>query len=351
MPSNRSDRLDGRLFHTKYRHCRVSRVPWIGLYSLCIGVVGALMATGRCSAQEDHPGVSDSVQQAHMVHVTPHLLVLDPQTKTANLTFSNEGSTSTEADIEFQYGFTDWPDSDLTDPVDSHYPNVRDTVIRVPGPKDRDASRWIAGVPTHLTLKPRETQRVTLRIVPPAHLPAGEYYMRLVTIVRPPQPPKRGISQDTRQVYHLPAGATTGIPELRDSVRVFYRTGPLRLGVSVHDVATGIGAHPARASLTLQDDWVRVPIQLTGNMHFEGQIKHYFRNEDTGETVVALTSKFISLQRDGVIHHWCDVPAGQPLWPGHYTLVIILDATQEEFPPSQRVPMQPVQITLPFELK
>jgi hypothetical protein len=300
----------------------------------------------------DPVAVSDSVRQAHTVHVSPHLVVLDPHSTTATLTFSNEGTTPTQADVELQYGFTDWPDTDLANPLNPHYPNPRDTVIRTPGPTDRYAGRWISGLPTHLTLQPHETQRVTLRIDPPAHLPAGEYSARVVTIVRPPLPPKRSTAQDTKQVYHLPVQASTaGLPVLRDSVRVFYRTGLLRLGVAIRHPTMGIGKLPADATLALKDDWVHLPVQLTGNMHFEGQIKHYFRNDDTGETVVALTTRLISLQRDGVIHHWCDVPANGSLPPGHYTLVVILDATQEEFPASQRIAMPPVQVSLPFELK
>ena len=298
----------------------------------------------------DQNGISDSVRQQHTVHVSPHLIVFDPHTRTASLEFSNQGATPIQADVEIQYGITDWPDNDLPDPFNPHYPNPRDTVIEHPTPKDRYAGRWISGLPTHVALQAHQTQRVTMRIDPPANLPAGEYFARVVTIVRPPMQ-KRGVSKDTKAVYQLPVKRSDGLPSLRDSVRVFYRQGTLKLGIAIDHPTTGIGQQPAGADLELKDDWVHVPFRLTGNMHFEGQIKHFFRNTDTGEQVVALTTRLISLQRDGVIHHWCDVPASQPLPQGHYQLVIILDATQEEFPTALRVPMKPVEVSLPFEIK
>ncbi|HXC25208.1 MAG TPA: hypothetical protein VNU46_04775, partial [Gemmatimonadaceae bacterium] len=68
-----------------------------------------LLAAGRVYAQDDVP---DSIRQLHMVHVSPHLIVFDPQVHTATLTFSNVGETPTEADVVIQYGFTVWQNRD-----------------------------------------------------------------------------------------------------------------------------------------------------------------------------------------------------------------------------------------------
>lgn len=301
-------------------------------------------AQGILGGQE--ADVSDSLRNIHTLHVSPHLLVFDPDTKSATLELRNAGSTPLVGDVFVEYAYTAWPDTDLADPDNPHWSNPRDTVILAPRPSDRSAAAWIPGLPLHVQLKPHETRRLPIRIVPPAGLAAGEYAARIVTRVGVSPGAKH--AQDTRQQYMLPM--KTGMPfVLRDSVRVFYRQGPLRLGLAVQGANTGIGHWPPYSSPVLRDDWVRLPVHLTGNVHFEGELRHFIR-ANQGGTEENLYTEEITITHDGVVRHWCDVPARSPLASGHYTMVWTFVATQKAFPPSQRVPMDPVRVEIPLDI-
>lgn len=313
----------------------------------CVLLFGRLAPPPCAGAQGQDLSVSDSLAQLHTLHVSPHLLVLDPRTKAATLELSNAGATPLDGDVVAEYGYTTWPDTDLTGPehaANGHWSNPHDTVIRAPQPGDRSAAAWFPGLPLHVRLRPHETRRLTVRIVPPSELPAGEYAARIVTRVQPPRP--RGATRDTRTRYALPV--TGPLVLLRDSVRVFYRQGPLRLGLNVQRPTTGIG-HKLPYEVELQDDWVRLPVHLTGNMHFEGEVKHFFRNAQ-GEVVQQLITEEITITHDGVIRHWCDVPARSRIPSGHYVMVWTFEATQREFPASRRIPMTPVTIEIPVDI-
>jgi hypothetical protein len=310
-----------------------------------------LLAAGRGHAQGSIDGSQDTIperiRQAHMVHVSPHLIVLTPTTRSAVLDFSNTGDMPVEAEVVIQLGYTRWQNSDtaLFSPTWLQE-RVRDTVIMHPGSKEHYAGQWLSGAPAHIKLQPHQTQRVTLRIEPPKDVPNGEYYARIVTLAHPPTRDKG--SQDTRAVYALPVQGE-GLPSLRDSVRVFYRQGPQSMGLRITQAETridssgsvppGYGDTPLRTLLRLH---------LTGTAHFEGYMSVFYLGNG-GDTVnlKAIQGAAITLHTDGIMRVFSGVDL---LHPGHYTLIVRFTARQDEFSPSQRLSMSPVQVSLPFDI-
>lgn len=295
--------------------------------------------------------IPDSIRQRHMVHVSPHLVVFTPSTRTATLEFSNEGSRPTEADVEVQFGYTYWQNEDTTlVPAHGVRQHGRDTVIYNPRPKDRSAVQWLSGMPTHIALGPHEKRQVTLRINPPANLPDGEYYARVVTLVGA-HAKRAAVSQDVKQAYRYPLKGWE-LPVIRDSVRVFYRQGPQTMGLKVvrakakldpsneppTDDEVDVGMHPLQ---------VMMQLQLTGTTHFEGIFRMSYVSENGDEIqLTASEGAAVSLHRDGIIR-WVAQTDHLPL--GHkYHLRLRLFATQDEFPEAQRLPMQPIDIELPI---
>ncbi|HXC25223.1 MAG TPA: hypothetical protein VNU46_04850 [Gemmatimonadaceae bacterium] len=305
----------------------------------------------QTSGTDSPTHLPEAIRQEHMVHVSPHLIVFDPTTKSATLEFSNIGSTQTDAEVAVQFGFTAWQNRDtaLFTPNWSRE-RAHDTVIVNPTAKDRYLGAWLSGVPSHILLKPHETKRITLRIAPPSDLPNGEYFARIVTIVRPVFKNRGGEPQDTRTIYRLPV-VGQGPPPIRDSVRVFYRQGPQTMGLKVIQAeaeidtsraaeAAGVGPNPLR---------ILLHVHLTGTTHFEGYIGVYYISEDGMVTqLTARDGAAFAIHTDGVMR-WSGETDG--LAPGHYVAIIQFTESQDDFPPSQRIPMDPVKVEIPFDLQ
>lgn len=329
----------------------VARRAAIGVMALLAGP-----ATRTASAQVRVPSylvakVPDSVREQRMLHVSPHLLVFDPGRRSATLEFSNHGDKTVSANIAIQLGFTYWQNAD-TALVPTPGKNLRghDTVIVHPKPSDNYAGDWITGVPEFLVLKPHETRRVTLRINPPASLPDGEYYARIITMVGS-RVKRAAVSKDTANsgalMFPIPGWE---LPILRDSVRVFYRKGPQTTGLQVVkaeakiDTAKGpiegdVGAHPLR---------MLFQVKRTGSAHVEGRIEVSYLSDNHDETFLEGTEgSTFSLQRDGVMR-WTGEADHLP--PGVYHARIRFVGNQDEFPPDQRLAVKPVEIELPFEI-
>jgi len=332
------------------RHVRFGCSAVIALTALLGG-----LAVPTASAQGHAPSylvakVPDSVRKQRTLHVSPHLLVLDPGRRSATLEFSNTGDKTLSANIAIQLGFTYWQNTDT-----SFFPtpgkNLRghDTVIVHPKPSDNYAGDWITGVPEYLVLKPHETKRVTLHINPPASLPDGEYYARIVTMVGS-RIKRAAVSKDTATAGTLMFPiAGWELPILRDSVRVFYRKGPQSTGIQIvhaevkidtsHSPIEDVGAHPLRMLLR---------VKRTGTAHFEGNIEVSYLSENHDETfLVGAEGSTISLQRDGIMR-WSGETDHLP--PGVYHARIRFVGKQDEFPPDQRLPVKPVEVEIPFEV-
>ena len=293
--------------------------------------------------------VAETIRQNHMVHVSPHLLVFDPSTKSATVEFSNIGDTPTEADVAIQLGYPYWQNEDTTLlPPRGKNERAHDTVIFNPGPAAHYAGRWLSGVPTHIVLQPHETRHLTLQIDPPSNLPPGEYYARIVTLVGAHK--KRApVSQDTKTPYMFPIQAWD-LPLIRDSVRVFYRQGIPSMGLkllkaeakldTLNDVPVeDVGRHPLR---------ILLQVHLIGTAHFEGNISMAY--VDKNGDIIPLTAKegaAFAMYRDGVMRWTAET---DHLAPGHYHVLIRFVAETGEFPVGQQLSMQPVEVELPFDI-
>lgn len=322
---------------------------------------GALQATPLATLTAQISGgidnsplqVSEEVRRTHMVHVSPHVLVFSPNSKTASIELSNEGTVPTTASVIVELGYTAWPSIDTANlyTKDAKAGRARDTVIANPGPKDRYAGAWLSGYPTTVTLKPKEKKRVTLRINPPAGLPDGEYYARLVTIVSPPSPKPSDNSKtkDVRTVYKLPVTGN-GIQNLRDSVRIFYRTGKVSMGLRLFGGKAELNPDKANAvkGSHVDDVWTMFSFENTGNAQVEGAMVVFYKSESGGEIPLTVEpGNVMSVYGKGTMRWYAQ---STPLQPGRYSIVIKFNPYQDDFPENQRIQMTPAEISIPFEV-
>jgi hypothetical protein len=329
----------------------------VGALALLLGIAPVMKAGAqikeeyddRTTADENAPhSRMDTLQQLHMIHVSPHVLAFDANTRSATIELRNRGDHEVQGDVLVLFAYPDWPRGHPADTTiitqDMASLEQRDTIIVEPKPQDHFAGHWISGLPGRVTLAPHQAQRFTVKITPPPNLPAGEYWARIVVSINP-QDQHRGKGQDTRQRYALPIKGT--LPLLRDSVMVFYRQGALKTGLTFGANSAAefdkVGYNGPDARDCPHSLWIRLPIHLTGTTHVDGTLLVTYHNLETGETIQV--NKFpLSMYRDGVTHWWthtCWVP------PGKYKVTLRFESVQKDFPANQRLPMAPVEYTIP----
>jgi hypothetical protein len=246
---------------------------------------------------------------AEAVAVSPSALYLDQRSRSGTMTLFNSGSLPEEIDIGFAYGY---PRSDslgnVTVPIDSVAP-VGDPSL-VP---------WARAFPRRLRLAPGQRQVVRIMVEPPAGLPAGEYWGRVVVTARGGQPPIEERRGDiTLQV------------ELRTVIvaAVTYRTGEVRTGIAVR-------AGQARRV----EGGVEMLIDLAreGNAAFIGRVVAQVIAPDG--KIVAEESEFVAVYRELRAKVMIPLPTPLPPGPG-YQVRFTIDTHRPDLPVEGPLPAQ-----------
>ncbi len=108
------------------------------------------------------------------IYVAPTAVFIDDRTRFTEVTIGNSGDRPEEATVELQFGF---PDADS-----AGTPYVR--FVPDAGPEFPSAAEWIRPFPQRVRLEPGTQQVVRLLARPPADLPDGEYWSRLIVTGR-----------------------------------------------------------------------------------------------------------------------------------------------------------------------
>jgi hypothetical protein len=181
---------------------------------------------------------------AQGVLVAPHGIFIDHRTRTGSFELYNPNPEPAEVAVSTLFGY----------PVTDSIGNLTLWTAASPDSTQPSAAGWIEAFPRRLLLRPFERQRVRLLARPPAGLPDGEYWTRLVVAAKGGRVPLTGLA-DT-------SGIRIGLTlEMRTVVAVFYRKGAVSTGVSLSDV---------RADVAGDSLVVRARLKRQGNAAFLG---------------------------------------------------------------------------------
>jgi hypothetical protein len=182
--------------------------------------------------------------------VSPHAVFIDSRTRTGQVYLINTGTTAEEVDVELRFGF---PETDSTGE-----PTIR--MMDQPGPEFPSAAGWIFAYPRRAVVQPGRRQVVRLLAQPPADLPPGEYWSRLIVTSRGAEVAVSGADSTVR------AGVSLIVQTISS---VSYRNG---------DVSTGVTLDDYRADV--QGDSIVAWVGLTrqGNAAYLGTIWIRLRN-------------------------------------------------------------------------
>lgn len=278
-------------------------------------------------AQEPAHLTLDSTAQVLLRHVsvlvTPRLLVLDPQHRMASLTLTNPGDSLLHASVQWEFSYPATDAQGRTALTSTLPATVATSPSLIP---------WVHGVPTEVTLRPHQTQAVTMTLQVPPSTPDGEYWAQLV-VVRPNTP--------LLLAAHTAAGVATTVHAqltLRDEVSVFYRQGAMTTGLTL-----------TQPQATVTDGVVRacVHVHRTGTAHFAGSVHVAIHDDRTGRDTLATTLPLAVYYALAPCYS-VSVPG---LAPGHYTVTLRYDTTDRpDLPSAFQLPMTPVQAAIPFEI-
>ena len=245
----------------------------------------------------------------HAVYVSPTAVFMDDRNRNAQVTLGNSGDVAEEVRIELKFGFLD------TDSAGT--PFIR--IIEDPGPEFPSATGWLGVFPQRTRLEPGEKRVVRLFARPPADLPDGEYWSRLiVTSRRAPSPVTPG---DTL--------ARAGVSlEIRLVTSVTFRKGQVSTALTLRNLTATAGGD----SLVL-----RLGMDRGGNAAYLGTM-HVELADPRGAVArrwatpiavhVPITRRFV-FPLEG-------------LTPGDYLLRLRTDATRDDVQEGGVLPAPPV---------
>jgi hypothetical protein len=245
----------------------------------------------------------------HAVYVSPTAVFMDDQNRNAQVTLGNSSDVPEEVRIELKFGFLD------TDSAGT--PFIR--LIEDPGPEFPAATGWLGVFPQRTRLEPGEKRIVRLFARPPADLPDGEYWSRLiVTSRRAPSPVSAGDSL-----------ARAGVSlEIRLVTAVTFRKGAVSTSLALRDLT----AVAEGDSLV-----VRVGMDRGGNAAYLGTM-----NVDLADSLGAVARQWATPIAVHVPINRRFVFPLDSLAPGTYQLRLSTEARRDDVQEGGVLPAPPV---------
>jgi hypothetical protein len=256
---------------------------------------------------------------ADAVLVAPHALFLGDRTRSGQVYLVNQGTSPEEVTIELQFGY---PEADSAG-------NMRIHLADEPGPDQPSAAAWLRAYPRRVRIAGGERQAVRIQATPPADLPDGEYWSRLIVTSQQPQPPT-AVTGDS--------GVRAGITfALRTITSVTYRKGTVQTGVRLDSLS----AAPTGDTLTT---WIGLARE--GNAAFLGSLRFELRDQD-GNVVQEWGSTPIAVYYELLRRMELPLPS---VPPGRYRLHALISTVRQDIASTYVLPAAPVADSVDVEI-
>jgi len=241
--------------------------------------------------------------------VAPHAIFIDHRTRSGQMFLVNTGTVPEEVVIDLRFGY---PDSDSAGGVFVRFVDEPDSIMP-------SATGWLRAFPRRTVVQPGERQAVRLLASPPANLPDGEYWSRLIVTSREIRPPLAGPDSVVR------AGVNV---ELRTILSVTYRKGAPRTSVTMTEFRPSMARDSAVVWLSLVRD---------GNAAFLGSVNIEVLR--AGRVIGEFRSPiavFYNVRRRFAI------PLESPAAAGSYTVRMRVSTAREDLDRSNILPAPPI---------
>ncbi len=258
---------------------------------------------------------------AQGVLVAPHAIVIDHRTRSGSLSLYNPGDDPAEVTLSTFFGY----------PVTDSAGDFELKTVEQPDPSAPSAAGWVEAFPKRMLLAPKERQTVRLLARPPARLPDGEYWARLVVAAKGGTVPVTGVGDST--------GITVGLNlEVRTVLPLQYRKGAVATSVRLSRLAAAVEGD----SLA-----VRMRLVRMGTAAFIGTVRGALA-DSAGRTVATFNSP-VSVYYEMEPRVTAAIPGGK-LAPGTYRLRVEVAGEREDLAAEVLLPTRPVRDSLEVRL-
>jgi hypothetical protein len=252
------------------------------------------------------------------VLVAPHAVFIDHRNRGGQIVLVNNGTDPEEVSIELVFGY----------PATDSLGNIGIRFIEDPGPEYPSAAAWIRAFPPRLRMAPGQRQVVRLLATPPADLPDGEYWSRLIVTSQGGQVP---LAAPESAAVRAAVTLVT-----RTVISVTYRKGTVRTGVVLEDFRPSVEGDSLVA-------WVA--LRREGNAAYLGSVS--LRLLDSGGSQVASWSTPVAVYYD--LNRRFAFPL-QALPLGRYAVVLRVSTDREDIPREHVLPAAPIERSVPVEI-
>lgn len=237
---------------------------------------------------------------AQGVLVAPPGVFIDGRTRSGSLELYNPNQVPAEVTISTIFGYP------VTDSLGQLSLFTREN----PDSTMPSAAAWITAYPRRLVLPPNARQTVRLRGTPPASLPDGEYWSRLVIAAKTGPVPADSLA-DT-------AAIRVGLAfEVRTVIGVWYRKGPVSTSLQLRDMNVSVLADSIALRLSLARE---------GNAAFLGMLRATVADA-SGKPVATLERQVAVYYQLAPVY---TIPVGT-LAPGTYTVRAEISTDRSDF--------------------
>jgi P pilus assembly chaperone PapD len=258
---------------------------------------------------------------AQGVLVAPHAIVIDHRTRSGSLSLYNPADEPAEVTLSTFFGY----------PVTDSAGDFELKTVERPDPAMPSAAGWVEAFPKRMLLGPRERQTVRLLARPPARLPDGEYWARLVVAAKGGTVPVTGVDDST--------GITVGLNlEVRTVLPLQYRKGAVATSVRLSRLAAAVEGD----SLA-----VRMRLERMGTAAFIGTVRGVLA--DSADHTVLTFSSPLAVYYEMEPRITAALPTGA-LPPGRYRLRVEVAAEREDLAPETLLPSRPVRDSMEVRL-
>jgi hypothetical protein len=255
------------------------------------------------------------VTEGVAIVVAPTAVYMNHRSPSASVTLFNPGTAPEEVSVEAVFGH----------PATDEEGNLYLYVSEDPQSDPRSAAPWIQAFPRRVVVAPGTRQIIRIVGRPPADLPDGEYWSRLVFTSRGQQIPVAGVpdTADIRVGLRL---------EVRTVIASTYRKGEVQTGVRIE------GLDP----VIRPDSLVLMPrLVQEGNAAYIGRLE--VRLEDPSGATAAEWQAQVAVYRELQRRLAWDV---SHLPAGSYTLRLRLSTDRDDIPREHRLATEPVERAL-----
>jgi hypothetical protein len=250
--------------------------------------------------------------------VAPHAVFMDHRSRTGQVFLVNTGDTPEEVAIDLKYGY----------PATDSSGTIYIKLIDQPDSTEPSAAGWVKAYPRRAVLAPGQRQVVRLLAKPPAGLPDGEYWSRIIATSR----------GSKVAVVSGESGVSAGLAlELRTIISLSYRKGEVHTGLELSDL---------RAAQEGDSLVVWLGANRRGNAAFLGTLTCQL--VDAGKQVRGEWESPLAVYHRLSRRYVFPIDSAAP---GRYTLRVGVTTARSDLDQRHVLPAEPVTRTVDLELR